>query len=73
MSDPGKTQAGLRAAFNDSGYAVGGTESCLPQDGRAEWDTRLECFAPATVRKVYPSLLAFTQDWQITAQLPFGP
>ena len=39
---------------------------------KAEWDKKLECFAPATARRVYPSLLAFTKDWQITAQLPSG-
>ena len=39
---------------------------------KVQWDTRLECFGPATVRRVYPNLLAFTRDWQITAQVPYG-
>jgi hypothetical protein len=35
------------------------------------WSSRFDCLVPKTIRKVYPDLLAFTKDWQTTAQVPY--
>lgn len=37
-----------------------------------EWIADLNCVGPATVRKIYPDLAAFSADWTITAQLPLN-
>lgn len=47
-----------------------GSSLCTPQSQEA-WSSRFDCLVPKTIRKVYPDLLAFTKDWQITAQVPY--